>query len=324
MGKNPKSLDFTNLNPSILNDASRSLGRVSKIIYIPRNNIEANPINEKYYPEDEIRALAIDIVARGIQNACIVYALENDKYRLLSGHRRWAAANMAAEEMGCVDAELIPCTIRPAPNTNNDEREETIKNNLQREKSDYSKMMEIVDYKASKEERKTQGENIVNVRDAVCEELGVTNAEIYRYEKIYDDLCDTLMEAFRGQLLSTNVAYEIARLDADTQAYIHETWPRTGRLTLPMLNILVSEYKRKTQPPAAAKTPPPPIPTSVEDGVRMISEMTGSILSAIKGQNKIPPKTEQKLLQRLAHQAAALATLKSELARMGIVEATPE
>ncbi len=238
---------FENISPAvnssttvaIMNEASNSADNGEHVVLLRAEQIEANPANEKIYEISDLEALAKDISERGIQQPLLVRQKPDGKFQIVSGHRRFAANKLAVESFGYKTGELIPCLIKQDIKDQILEREAVVLDNLQRDKTDFNRMMELVSLRECAEERRKRGENIPNVRQYLSDKVGVSQSELHRYLSIADLLIGEFILLFRNQMMTTNVAYELSRLDPPTQRKIYNAWQggasKNEVLTLPMM-----------------------------------------------------------------------------------------
>lgn len=332
----------------LLNDVSKSLATKSeKIVWLPAEQVKPNPQEKVIYDLDsldeitakevldELDALARDIVERGITSPLSVISTGTDEYMVTSGHRRRLANEIAVEKYGYEKGAFLPCTIHPAPVAGREFEvtEALILDNLQREKSDYNRMMEIITFWEATKARKAAGERIPSVRERVKQRLGVSDTEMTRYDKIYHALDDELMEAFRKRLIASTVAYEVAKLDEEYQKFIAQNWDRANSLTLAFMNAYVAEYNRTKstndniedghaqEKPVTPKIEVP-VPTSFVEGVEMLNKAVDNIKSTLSSDasEKMDRKLQNKILKKLSRQMVHLIALQNELALLGLTK----
>lgn len=333
---------FANNTSSLLNDASRRLAvQSASVKWLPLEQVVPNPEEDDMYDIDSLDALARDIAQRGIQNPLQVTPIEEGKFRIIGGHRRRAANIIALEKYGYEAGEKVPCIIGEAPKAGREfeSTEAMILDNLQRDKTDFNRMMEIIKFKACTEQRKALGEDIPNVRDRVKERLDVSDTEITRFEKIYHSLQAQLMPFYREQKIATSVAYEIARMDEAVQQFIVDQWDTNETLNMPLMNAITAKYydnlaKEKeaegegedTKAGLAEKAPAKkekviaPKPASIGEGMDMLHKSFSNI-TAMLGSEKaqqLNSKDTTKLLKRIQKEMSVLLALQNDLARLGL------
>ncbi|MBO4914555.1 MAG: ParB N-terminal domain-containing protein [Oscillospiraceae bacterium] len=311
-------------NIDILNDTSKEQITGERVTKIKRTKIVKSPRNEIVYDVRELDALAKDISERGIQQPLLLRQRPDGQYVITSGHRRYAANDMAIEKYG-YDGEYIPCIIRDNIADSIEEREALILDNLQRDKTDFNRMMEIVEMRQCAEERRERGETIVNIRQYLMERLGVSNSEISRFEKIHSSLIPELMTLFRAERIATNVAHEIAKLDEPAQKYIYNNWDSSDEnetLAFPIMSRLLAQYQISLTAPAGNEAPRPRQSagntvkrfSSVSEGAAGIEECCKNVLSDIRDAGSIKDEKREKLiLRRINKLYSELLALQDEL-----------
>lgn len=98
--------------------------------------IEENELNkDRSMVQEEIVALAYSILDSGLIQPLDIYKTENDKYKLISGHRRLNAIKylLSHPELGYTSL-VVACTIHDAPNSTEEEIELLSQANIHRNK----------------------------------------------------------------------------------------------------------------------------------------------------------------------------------------------
>ena len=306
-----------------LNDASRGLAlKQTRVTMLPRDVIHESTDENIIYPELRgIDALAADIVARGIQTPLSVVPSADGEYEVLSGHRRMHAYDYAVSELGYENGGVLPCIVSSRPNEGREfeTTEALILNNLQRDKTDFERMMEIVVYKRCVEQRKSSGEDIGVVRDYIRSRLGVSDTMITRCDKIYTCMNPNLMNDFKQENIPGTVAYEVAKLDPEEQAYVSEHWDRSGPLHLNTVNALVSKMNSDGGEDGPVKKEKY-VPKTFEAGMDEIrasfvsvEEMVSGISS---GKTKMSHANQKRALAKIGKCVEQFRKLQMEIAAM--------
>lgn len=307
----------------ILNDASLALVSSERITLLNHDDIiPQTEINSKIYDVKQIESLAVDISKRGIQSPLKVTPRGDGKYSLISGHRRYAANEMAISQYGYEKGEQVPCKVVQNCADAVIMKEDMILDNLQRDKTDYERMMEVVEFKACTEERRIRGEEIQNVREYISTRLGISISDIQRLLKIADSLCDAIKAKFRDELISTNVAHELARLDSETQEFVFSNWNWENVLTLPDLQNTMLTKLKAISSPIATPTPTPtrskkiefPPVTTIGEGISRMDETYQNIAGILRNaEPKVNTQMQKALIKRINKQMVSLLTLQQEL-----------
>lgn len=326
---------FAHNTNNLLNEASRSMAvQSSSIKWLPVEQVKPNPEEDDMYDVDSLDALARDIAKRGIQNPLQVVPLGEGEYRITGGHRRRAANIIALEKYGYENGEKVPCIIGKPPQEGREfeSTEAMILDNLQRVKTDFNRMMEIIKFKACTERRKALGEDIPVVRERVKERLDVSDTEITRFEKIYNSLNPKLMPYYREQKIATSVAYEIARMDGEVQEFIVSHWDTEETLNMPLMNSITAKYYDNLAKEKAAenseegaseakrKAVVVPKPESIGEGMDMLQKSISHITDMLGSEQaqQLNKKDTAKILRRIHKEMSVLLTLQNDLARLGL------
>lgn len=100
---------------------------MSQIKLINMNQIEPNKLNNRLMSDDLIESLVDSIRYIGLQSPLVVYKRKSDdKYVILSGHKRYAALN----KLGKTGLFQVPCNVVDEPLDEVDEREKLAQNNI--------------------------------------------------------------------------------------------------------------------------------------------------------------------------------------------------
>ena len=341
--------------PAGFNEVTRSKAlKSTTVVWLPRDEIRCNPEEDEVYDITEIDALAADIAERGIQTPLNVVPAEDEGYIIIGGHRRLSANDLAKEKYGYTGADTVPCIVNDEarPGREFENTEKMILDNLQRVKSDYSRMMEIIRFEECTYKRREAGEDIPNVRKRIQTRLGVGDTEITRFKKIHDALYPDLMPAFRQGLIATTVAYEVAKTEDACQKFISDNWDREEPLSLAMYNALTAMYlDSKKASEAGSDTPIAskqgedlvsqgdskgtdshddkqekmvsiPKPTSIEEGMSMLDTAFTGVRKTLAGasQADLNKKDVKKVLKKIEKQMAVLTALQNELIMLGLGE----
>lgn len=294
----------------LLSDASMAaFGNSRQEVYLPRTQIEPEETNQEIYynprREELLLSMAHDFRRVGIQQPLIVYRDTcTGTYRILSGHNRFAANELAITLFPEYKGENLPCIVEPMPQSEAERIQRLILNNRQRSTTSYERMQEIAFYKSSYE--------TLHHRECPREELqtalAASNSEITRYLKIYTDLVASLMEAFREGQLATSVAHTLSGMAYGQQEKIAALWD-FGKAPL-----TASDLTRLTHtlwPEEKPEKPAVPLPASIGDGLRQLSALSGELshMAATLPQHTGKRK-EQAILKQIAAELSKLEALR--------------
>ena len=314
----------------ILSDISKEERNGERVKLILRGELEPSKKNKDIYNVDDLETLAADIARRGIQEPLIVRQKPNGKFAIRAGERRYAANAIAVDKMGYSDGEYLPVIVRNNITDEIEEREAIILDNLQRVKTDYTRMMEIIELINCAEARKERGEKIASVRNYVMERLGVSQSEITRFERIHKSLIPELLQEFRNERFATNVAHTIATgASEDAQKYIYENWDwgriddgeKPVMLTYPDVEKLQNAYLKSGQSEKEAEKKKKEIYkfssrdesiTTLDTSFTRLSERLKDA-GLRKAEGKLKKADQKKIMSRASKLYAELISLQSDL-----------
>ena len=208
------------------------------------------PSEDNFYSMQEIEELktAIELAGRVLDNL-VVTPLENDKYKILSGHRRCKAVGMLLDE-GKAEYEFLPCSIEQIEDADRAVREQVllIAANSQREKTAWDKLEEVRRMRDLQRQAKAERGLNGRVRDLVARSLNISTSRVAKYDSILNNLISPLMEEIKADRLPISTAYELSKLDAERQQAAFTCFAQTGKL--PETNDV---FQSNTQKPTAPK-----------------------------------------------------------------------
>ncbi len=190
--------------------------------FIPKEQIIPNEKN-KNYSQTNIEALSESIMINGLRhNLSVIYNAENEKYRIVSGERRFHAIDIMSEK---TYKELfpagIPCKVEKSNISEIDEEIMLISaNHDTRETTTEEKRWEVRRLKELYEAKKLTGE-ISNITKEIAKQLNISQRQAIKYvntEKLIPELSDLLNQ--NG--ISLEDANKFSRLDEWAQLKIVE------------------------------------------------------------------------------------------------------
>lgn len=164
--------------------------------FIPKEQIIPNEKNKKY-SQDNIEALSESIIINGLRhNLSVIFDTEKNKYRIVSGERRFHAIDIMDEKNY---KELfptgIPCKVEKSDISEIDEEIMLISANHDiRETTIEEKRWEIRRLKELYEAKKLTGE-ITNISKEIAKQLNISQRQAIKYvnaEKLIPELSDLL------------------------------------------------------------------------------------------------------------------------------------
>jgi ParB family chromosome partitioning protein len=220
---------------------------------IPVEHIEPNPKQPRRdFDEQALEELAQSIKLHDIIQPVTVAKLAGNKYRLISGERRWRASKIA----GLKD---IPAYVRQA----NDQEllELALLENLQRE--DLNAMEIALSYKRMMDE-------LSHTQEQVAERMGKDRSTVTNYIRLLK-LPPDIQKAVRDGELSMGHARAIIGLDAvDQQLYAFREVKEKGlsvRQTEALVKALAEERPTKPSDPAKSAAKLAPAYKRIEDNM---------------------------------------------------------
>ncbi|MBR4550156.1 MAG: ParB N-terminal domain-containing protein, partial [Oscillospiraceae bacterium] len=148
---------------------------------IPLDDIWQNPLN--FYGIRDVEELAESIRLNGLMDPLVVYPMANGKFRLISGHRRWAALHT-------INAETALCRVVTKPESDAAETLMLIQaNSTGRVLTPLEIAMQAEKMTAALIQRRKEGvEFSGRTRDIVADALGISPTALARKKVIKDRL----------------------------------------------------------------------------------------------------------------------------------------
>lgn len=222
-----------NLKPTAVQEATG-------VLRIPIENVEPNPKQPRRdFEETSLQELAASIRLHDIIQPITVSRLHGNKFRLISGERRWRASKIA----GLKD---IPAYIRQA----NDQEllELALLENLQRE--DLNAMEIALSYKRMMEE-------LSHTQEQVAERMGKDRSTVTNYIRLLR-LPPDIQIAVRNGEISMGHARALINVDTiDKQLYIFDEIKTKGLSVRQTENLVRTFYKQaEDKKPTTSSLPP--------------------------------------------------------------------
>lgn len=209
-------------------DLSAMMGVVSdldtisgpQVRMIPLEDILDNKANFYKVDKEALKPLADSIAMDGLQQYPVVmpHPDKEEKYLLLSGHRRCAAIRLLAED-GREDLRTVPCTVRQYRSEAMAELQLILANSTARvltnaEISKQAERMEMLLYQLKEEGYEFPG----RMRDQVAAACKVSAPKLARLKVIREKLkAPEFLLLFEKDKLPEQTAYALARLPEDMQ-----------------------------------------------------------------------------------------------------------
>ena len=209
---------------NLLNNSSKSR---MKITMIPYEDIVRNEHN--HYSIEDIESLAASISDVGLREPLEVKALDDDRYMLIGGERRYTAIGQLRAE-GSTRYDLVPCIVMDVQSIDlplSDELKElyvlTTTNAEQREKTDYDLMLQVQNLNRIYNELRAVGYPLRGrQRDMIADKLGISPTQVQRYSSINKHLDEDLKKDFKEGKMPLTVASAAAALPKEKQAALKD------------------------------------------------------------------------------------------------------
>lgn len=215
------------ISEGMLNQVSQNVKKANEIEaknnfnvqYIDIKDIERNKKN--FYEIVNVDELAEDIKMNGLNHNLVVRKLDNGKYELISGERRYTALTQLVEQGNEIFA-LVPCKVIEA----NDIDSEIIliqANAQTRELTEIEKLEQVKRLTELYKTKKKNGEKVPGkIREIIANDLNLSPTQVGRYERINKNLIPELKEILENGNLTIANASEFSSLSEDNQKVILE------------------------------------------------------------------------------------------------------
>ncbi len=199
--------------------------------YIHRDKIDTNPLNKRY-AQDDIEQLKESIISTGLlHNICLIRDEETDRYRLISGERRWRAIFLLTEEEYKTHFPSgIPSHVM-AFDSETDEEIALIAANVEdRDEGQEKKRDSILRLKELYELKREQGDTqYKNINKMIAEKTKMSTRQVTKYTNTAR-LIPELQELFNKEAIKIDDASNFAVLSEESQRKILEMIQRDGKV----------------------------------------------------------------------------------------------
>ena len=278
---------------------------------LPLEDILPDP--ENFYGLREIEELAASIDAFGLDQPLVVRPADDapGKYKLTGGHRRHAALLMLAEK-DPARWRAVSVKLTTSLGALADRARLISLNKTARKETDYEQMCEVVEMAEIARQWKAAGGAIQGkLREAVAQSVGLSSAQVGKYEAIYRHLSPRLMESYKAGLIGTPTAYELSSLPRRQQEEIAAAHPA------PTLDeAKAAKYAAKPRPRTDASTTPaspaqtdpaehqPDTPAGTTPGEENRAPATAPAAQPTPAENVNPPRRAEQSAEPEEHSAA--------------------
>ncbi len=199
--------------------------------YIHRDKIDTNPLNKRY-AQDDIEQLKESIISTGLlHNICLTRDEDTDRYRLISGERRWRAIDLLTEEEYKTHFPSgIPSHVM-AFDSETDEEIALIAANVEdRDEGQEKKRDSILRLKELYELKREQGDTqYKNINKMIAEKTKMSTRQVTKYTNTAK-LIPELQELFNKEAIKIDDASNFAVLSEESQRKILEMIQRDGKV----------------------------------------------------------------------------------------------
>lgn len=199
--------------------------------YIHRDKIDTNPLNKRY-AQDDIEQLKESIISTGLlHNICLTKDEDTDRYRLISGERRWRAICLLTEEEYKTHFPSgIPSHVM-AFDSETDEEIALIAANVEdRDEGQEKKRDSILRLKELYELKREQGDTqYKNINKMIAEKTKMSTRQVTKYTNTAR-LIPELQELFNKEAIKIDEASNFSVLSEEAQRKILEMIQRDGKV----------------------------------------------------------------------------------------------
>lgn len=199
--------------------------------YIHRDKIDTNPLNKRY-AQDDIEQLKESILSTGLlHNICLTKNEDTDRYRLISGERRWHAIGLFTEEEYKTHFPSgIPSHIMVFDSETDEEIALIAANVEDRDESQEKKRDSILRLKELYELKREQGDTqYKNINKMIAEKTKMSTRQVTKYTNTAK-LIPELQELFNKEEIKIDDASNFSVLSEEAQRKILGIIQRDGKV----------------------------------------------------------------------------------------------
>ena len=199
--------------------------------YIHRDKIDTNPLNKRY-AQDDIEQLKESIISTGLlHNICLTKDEDTDRYRLISGERRWhAICLLTEEEYKTHFPSGIPSHVMAFDNEMDEEIALIAANVEDRDEGQEKKRDSILRLKELYELKREQGDTqYKNINKMIAEKTKMSTRKVTKYTNTAK-LIPELQELFNKEAIKIDDASNFSVLSEEAQRKILEMIQRDGKV----------------------------------------------------------------------------------------------
>lgn len=174
------------------------------------------PSDRNFFELRDIEILANDIKANGLYHNLVVRSLDDGKYELISGERRFEALKI-------LKYEKVPCLIKNDVSDIDSEIMLIQANKNTRELTEIEKATMVGRLEELYKQKKANGEKIEGrLRDKIGEDMGLSGVQVQRYKKINENLIHELKELLERKEIIFRDAFDFSKMSKEDQKGIYE------------------------------------------------------------------------------------------------------
>ena len=194
----------------------------------------------KVLDDEKMQDLVESIRANGILSPVLIRPIGNDRYEMVSGHRRMHAAQV-------LGLERIPAIIRDM--TDDEATVKMVDSNIQREELlpsekafAYKMKMDAMRRQGERQDLTSRqiGEKLSS--DELGESVGISGRQIQRFIRL-TELLPELLDLVDKKRLQFTVAVEISYIDPEVQKWIYEYIRENGQIKLNQITALRTQMQ---------------------------------------------------------------------------------
>lgn len=196
------------------------------------------PSDKNFYAVEDIEKLAEDIKENSLLHNLVVRPLNDGRYEIISGERRYRAC----KKLGW---EKVPCQVR---DTNDIDSEILLiqANAKARVLTDLEKARQVKRLEELYNQKKANGEKIEGkIRDKIGQDLGISGVQVQRYKRL-NNLIPELQQLLDDGKIGASTVVQFASMDKEAQKNIYNTLIDLGKnVTREEAKKIKEEYEQK-------------------------------------------------------------------------------
>ena len=174
------------------------------------------PHEDNFYSISDIESLEDAIELRGGIKENLIVTPYQDKYKVISGHRRRQAL-LNLLERGIEVSDLVPCRVEEFETMAEETIALILANSASRKLTEWEKVEQYKRLKVPLAEYFKANKIPGRMRDFIAETIGVSSSKIAKTENIINNLSDECKEQFKSGSINYSTAAELASLPVEKQ-----------------------------------------------------------------------------------------------------------